>query len=135
MPGGSGTWTRCCRRTHALREVDDGAEELTKEDDAGRRNVLELSNAVRSATTPSVAISSLGMIKATAQVTVKGERGLFGAGRGLAFPGLGGEGGTPCWETAGLRVVTPAGAQPRGASWPSVVDRGFSVRNWLNHLS
>ncbi|XP_060062039.1 receptor-type tyrosine-protein phosphatase F isoform X7 [Erinaceus europaeus] len=49
-----------------------GAEELTKEDEMPvGRNVLELSNVVRSANYTCVAISSLGMIEATAQVTVK----------------------------------------------------------------
>ena len=51
-----------------------GAEELTKEDEMPvGRNVLELSNVMRSANYTCVAISSLGMIEATAQVTVKGE--------------------------------------------------------------
>lgn len=51
-----------------------GAEELTKEDEMPvGRNVLELSNVVRSANYTCVAISSLGMIEATAQVTVKGK--------------------------------------------------------------
>lgn len=50
-----------------------GAEELTKEDEMPvGRNVLELSNVLRSANYTCVAISSLGMIEATAQVTVKG---------------------------------------------------------------
>ncbi|XP_045147751.1 receptor-type tyrosine-protein phosphatase F [Echinops telfairi] len=49
-----------------------GAEELTKEDEMPvGRNVLELSNVIRSANYTCVAISSLGMIEATAQVTVK----------------------------------------------------------------
>ncbi|XP_035107012.2 receptor-type tyrosine-protein phosphatase F isoform X32 [Callithrix jacchus] len=49
-----------------------GAEELTKEDEMPvGRNVLELSNVVRSNNYTCVAISSLGMIEATAQVTVK----------------------------------------------------------------
>ncbi|XP_030798787.1 receptor-type tyrosine-protein phosphatase F isoform X4 [Rhinopithecus roxellana] len=49
-----------------------GVEELTKEDEMPvGRNVLELSNVVRSANYTCVAISSLGMIEATAQVTVK----------------------------------------------------------------
>uniref|UniRef100_A0A8C6HAC7 Receptor-type tyrosine-protein phosphatase F n=1 Tax=Mus spicilegus TaxID=10103 RepID=A0A8C6HAC7_MUSSI len=49
-----------------------GAEELTKEDEMPvGRNVLELSNVMRSANYTCVAISSLGMIEATAQVTVK----------------------------------------------------------------
>lgn len=51
-----------------------GAEELTKEDEMPvGRNVLELNNVVRSANYTCVAISSLGMIEAVAQVTVKGE--------------------------------------------------------------
>ncbi|XP_035294819.1 receptor-type tyrosine-protein phosphatase F isoform X4 [Cricetulus griseus] len=49
-----------------------GAEELTKEDEMPvGRNVLELSSVTRSANYTCVAISSLGMIEATAQVTVK----------------------------------------------------------------
>ncbi|XP_045440671.1 receptor-type tyrosine-protein phosphatase F isoform X11 [Pipistrellus kuhlii] len=49
-----------------------GAEELTKEDEMPvGRNVLELNNVVRSANYTCVAISSLGMIEAMAQVTVK----------------------------------------------------------------
>ncbi|XP_059545837.1 receptor-type tyrosine-protein phosphatase F isoform X7 [Myotis daubentonii] len=49
-----------------------GAEELTKEDEMPvGRNVLELNNVVRSANYTCVAISSLGMIEAVAQVTVK----------------------------------------------------------------
>ncbi|XP_069934713.1 receptor-type tyrosine-protein phosphatase F isoform X7 [Oryctolagus cuniculus] len=49
-----------------------GAEELTKEDEMPvGRNVLELSGVTRSANYTCVAISSLGMIEATAQVTVK----------------------------------------------------------------
>nr|KAF6507495.1 protein tyrosine phosphatase receptor type F [Rousettus aegyptiacus] len=49
-----------------------GAEELTKEDEMPvGRNVLELSNVMRSANYTCVAISSLGMIEAVAQVTVK----------------------------------------------------------------
>ncbi|XP_063092395.1 receptor-type tyrosine-protein phosphatase F isoform X14 [Cavia porcellus] len=49
-----------------------GAEELTKEDEMPvGRNVLELNNVMRSANYTCVAISSLGMIEATAQVTVK----------------------------------------------------------------
>lgn len=51
-----------------------GAEELTKEDEMPvGRNVLELNSVMRSANYTCVAISSLGMIEATAQVTVKGE--------------------------------------------------------------
>lgn len=64
-----------------------GAEELTKEDEMPvGRNVLELSNVVRSANYTCVAISSLGMIEATAQVTVKGElAGVLAVARGLPW--------------------------------------------------
>nr|XP_019606693.1 PREDICTED: receptor-type tyrosine-protein phosphatase F isoform X16 [Rhinolophus sinicus] len=49
-----------------------GAEELTKEDEMPvGRSVLELSNVMHSANYTCVAISSLGMIEAMAQVTVK----------------------------------------------------------------
>lgn len=71
-----------------------GAEELTKEDEMPvGRNVLELSNVVRSANYTCVAISSLGMIEATAQVTVKGEpRWCAGRGRWPSLELEGGEG-------------------------------------------
>lgn len=50
-----------------------GVEELTKEDEMPvGRNVLELNNIMQSANYTCVAISSLGMIEATAQITVKG---------------------------------------------------------------
>ena len=87
-----------------------GAEELTKEDEMPvGRNVLELSNVVRSANYTCVAISSLGMIEATAQVTVKGEP-RWCAGRGLwsvAFPGVGGGGevGMTAGGRAGLSLL------------------------------
>lgn len=49
-------------------------EELTKEEDMPMgRNVLEVTNIRKSTNYTCVAISSLGMIEATAQVTVKGE--------------------------------------------------------------
>ena len=55
-----------------------GVEELTKEDEMPvGRNVLELNNIVQSANYTSVAFSSLGMIEATAQITVKGKELLF----------------------------------------------------------
>lgn len=51
-----------------------GPVELTKEEDMPvGRNVLEVTNIRESANYTCVAISSLGMIEATAQVTVKGE--------------------------------------------------------------
>lgn len=51
-----------------------GSEELTKEEEMPvGRNVLEVTNIRESANYTCVAISSLGMIEATAQVTVKGE--------------------------------------------------------------
>lgn len=51
-----------------------GEVELTKEDEMPvGRNVLELTNIRKSANYTCVAMSSLGMIEATAQVTVKGK--------------------------------------------------------------
>lgn len=51
-----------------------GLTELTKEEEMPMgRNVLEVTNIRESANYTCVAISSLGMIEATAQVTVKGE--------------------------------------------------------------
>lgn len=51
-----------------------GLVELTKEEEMPMgRNVLEVTNIRESANYTCVAISSLGMIEATAQVTVKGE--------------------------------------------------------------
>lgn len=71
-----------------------GAEELTKEDEMPvGRNVLELSNVMRSANYTCVAISSLGMIEATAQVTVKGEchmHAFCGSWPALSHRGTGG---------------------------------------------
>lgn len=86
-----------------------GAEELTKEDEMPvGRNVLELSNVVRSANYTCVAISSLGMIEATAQVTVKGEP-RWCAGRGpwpsLELWGVGREVGMTAGGRAGLRLL------------------------------
>lgn len=79
-----------------------GAEELTKEDEMPvGRNVLELSNVVRSANYTCVAISSLGMIEATAQVTVKGElAGVLAVARGLPWSWGAGRAGLRlllCW--------------------------------------
>ncbi|XP_053186731.1 receptor-type tyrosine-protein phosphatase F-like [Scomber japonicus] len=52
----------------------NGGVDLTKEDEMPvGRNVLEVTNIQESANYTCVAISSLGMIEATAQVTVKGE--------------------------------------------------------------
>lgn len=51
-----------------------GEVELTKEEEMPvGRNVLELTNIRKSANYTCVAMSSLGMIEATAQVTVKGK--------------------------------------------------------------
>lgn len=51
-----------------------GQVELTKEEEMPLgRNVLEVTSIRESANYTCVAISSLGMIEATAQVTVKGE--------------------------------------------------------------
>ena len=52
-----------------------GALDLTREDETPvGRNVLELTNVRESANYTCVAISSLGMIDTTAQITVKGEQ-------------------------------------------------------------
>lgn len=54
-----------------------GEQELTKEEEMPiGRNVLELTNIRQSANYTCVAISSLGMIDTTAQITVKGKRRL-----------------------------------------------------------
>lgn len=51
-----------------------GAVELTKEDEMPMgRNVLELVNITQSANYTCEALSSLGVISATAQITVKGK--------------------------------------------------------------
>ncbi|XP_038616596.1 receptor-type tyrosine-protein phosphatase F isoform X11 [Tachyglossus aculeatus] len=73
MPGGSVNLT-CVAVGAPMPYVKwmAGAEELTKEDEMPvGRNVLELNNIVHSANYTCVAISSLGMIEATAQITVK----------------------------------------------------------------
>uniref|UniRef100_A0A8B9ETE3 Receptor-type tyrosine-protein phosphatase F n=1 Tax=Anser cygnoides TaxID=8845 RepID=A0A8B9ETE3_ANSCY len=73
MPGGSVNLT-CVAVGAPMPYVKwmAGVEELTKEDEMPvGRNVLELSNIVQSANYTCVAISSLGMIEATAQITVK----------------------------------------------------------------
>lgn len=76
MPGGSVNLT-CVAVGAPMPYVKwmAGVEELTKEDEMPvGRNVLELNNIVQSANYTCVAISSLGMIEATAQITVKGKQ-------------------------------------------------------------
>lgn len=110
-----------------------GAEELTKEDEMPvGRNVLELSNVVRSANYTCVAISSLGMIEATAQVTVKGEPH-WCAGHGL-WPSLdwAGKWGMTAGRWVGLRVVillVPGPGVPPGPQWWT---EGFLSESGLN---
>nr|XP_008164930.1 receptor-type tyrosine-protein phosphatase F isoform X22 [Chrysemys picta bellii] len=73
MPGGSVNLT-CVAVGAPMPYVKwmAGVEELTKEDEMPvGRNVLELNNIVQSASYTCVAMSSLGMIEATAQITVK----------------------------------------------------------------
>ncbi|XP_043856424.1 receptor-type tyrosine-protein phosphatase F isoform X15 [Dromiciops gliroides] len=73
MPGGSVNLT-CVAVGAPMPYVKwmAGAEELTREDEMPvGRNVLELTNIVQSANYTCVAISSLGLIEATAQITVK----------------------------------------------------------------
>ncbi|XP_032553129.1 receptor-type tyrosine-protein phosphatase F isoform X13 [Chiroxiphia lanceolata] len=73
MPGGSVNLT-CVAVGAPMPYVKwmAGVEELTKEDEMPvGRNVLELTNIMQSANYTCVAISSLGMIEATAQITVK----------------------------------------------------------------
>ncbi|KAM6262448.1 receptor-type tyrosine-protein phosphatase F isoform 3-T5 [Porphyrio hochstetteri] len=73
MPGGSVNLT-CVAVGAPMPYVKwmAGVEELTKEDEMPvGRNVLELNNILQSANYTCVAISSLGMIEATAQITVK----------------------------------------------------------------
>lgn len=75
MPGGSVNLT-CVAVGAPMPYVKwmAGVEELTKEDEMPvGRNVLELNNIMQSANYTCVAISSLGMIEATAQITVKGK--------------------------------------------------------------
>lgn len=74
MPGGSVNLT-CVAVGAPMPYVKwmAGVEELTKEDEMPvGRNVLELNNIMQSANYTCVAISSLGMIEATAQITIKG---------------------------------------------------------------
>ncbi|XP_040534330.1 receptor-type tyrosine-protein phosphatase F isoform X20 [Gallus gallus] len=73
MPGGSVNLT-CVAVGAPMPYVKwmAGVEELTKEDEMPvGRNVLELNNIMQSANYTCVAISSLGMIEATAQITIK----------------------------------------------------------------
>lgn len=75
MPGGSVNLT-CVAVGSPMPYVKwtMGTVELTKEEEMPMgRNVLEVTNIRESANYTCVAISSLGMIEATAQVTVKGE--------------------------------------------------------------
>lgn len=75
MPGGSVNLT-CVAVGSPMPYVKwtMGLVELTKEEEMPLgRNVLEVNNIRESANYTCVAISSLGMIEATAQVTVKGE--------------------------------------------------------------
>lgn len=59
-----------------------GAEDLTPEDDMPvGRNVLELTDVKDSANYTCVAMSSLGVIEAVAQITVKCKQGPQGGGR------------------------------------------------------
>lgn len=74
MPGGSANLT-CVAVGAPMPYVKwmTGETELTKEEEMPvGRNVLELTNIRKSANYTCVAMSSLGMIEATAQVTVKG---------------------------------------------------------------
>lgn len=76
MPGGSVNLT-CVAVGSPMPYVKwtMGLVELTKEEEMPMgRNVLEVTNIRESVNYTCVAISSLGMIEATAQVTVKGER-------------------------------------------------------------
>lgn len=75
MPGGSVNLT-CVAVGSPMPYVKwmKGLLELTKEENMPMgRNVMEVTNIRESANYTCVAISSLGMIEATAQVTVKGE--------------------------------------------------------------
>lgn len=78
MPGGSVNLT-CVAVGAPMPYVKwmKGEQELTKEEEMPiGRNVLELTNIRQSANYTCVAISSLGMIDTTAQITVKGKRRL-----------------------------------------------------------
>lgn len=75
MPGGSANLT-CVAVGAPMPYVKwmTGEIEITKEEEMPiGRNVLELTNIRKSANYTCVAMSSLGMIEATAQVTVKGK--------------------------------------------------------------
>lgn len=76
MPGGSVNLT-CVAVGSPMPYVKwmKGLVELTKDEEMPLgRNVLEVTNIRESANYTCVAISSLGLIEATAQVTVKGKR-------------------------------------------------------------
>lgn len=76
MPGGSVNLT-CVAVGAPMPYVKwiSGEVELTREDEMPiGRNVLELTNIRQSANYTCVAISSLGMIETTAQITVKGKK-------------------------------------------------------------
>lgn len=122
-----------------------GAEELTKEDEMPvGRNVLELNNVVRSANYTCVAISSLGMIEATAQVTVKGEclrHACSGLWPALCQRATGGPStrGRRAWILCGQARPSGhcslLGAQALAFSWPSVVEGGVSAVNSVNIIA
>lgn len=83
MPGGSVNIT-CVAVGSPMPYVKwmQGAEDLTPEDDMPvGRNVLELTDVKDSANYTCVAMSSLGVIEAVAQITVKCEQGAGGRGR------------------------------------------------------
>ena len=92
-----------------------GVVDLTKEEEMPiGRNVLEVTNIRQSANYTCVAISSLGMIETTAQITVKGER----AGRSVR------EG---VWEfeclfclVFGILLGSPVAVAKVGAALPGV---------------
>lgn len=82
MPGGSVNLT-CVAVGAPMPYVKwmTGEVELTREEEMPiGRNVLELTNIRQSANYTCVAISSLGMIETTAQITVKGQKLWFCGG-------------------------------------------------------
>lgn len=77
-----------------------GAEDLTPEDDMPvGRNVLELTDVKDSANYTCVAMSSLGVIEAVAQITVKCKQGPWGMGEAGGTSRVGGGYG---WKTSEL---------------------------------